>query len=93
MGVGSTANSLSFSMSSAGSASVKTGPGGNSTAWGSDATENDWEKVLDAMEPQRDPNKARLPDRDEVLLLSPSAWRRMSARRVINSTSMGFLGL
>ena len=96
LGVCSTANSSSFWMSLAGIASVKTGSGGNSTAWGGDrdATENDWEKALDAME-THDPNKARLLRGDELLLplLLPSAWRRMSARWVINSTSMGFLGI
>jgi hypothetical protein len=79
-------------MSSTGNSSAKSGSRGNSTAWGADATENDWEKALDAME-TRDPNKARLLGRDVLLLLLPSAWRRMLARRVINSTSMGFLGI
>jgi hypothetical protein len=60
-------------MSSAGIASVKTGVGGNSTTWGSDATENDWEQALDAMETQRDPNKARLLGGEEQVLLTPSA--------------------
>ena len=53
-----TDNSSSFCMNPAGIASVKTGVGGNSAAGGGDATENDWEKALDAME-RGDP-KARL---------------------------------
>lgn len=71
------ANRSSFCISSAGIASVKTGVGGNSTAWGSDATENDWEQALDATETLWDPNKARLLGGDELVLLTPSDWRRM----------------
>ena len=94
LGVCPTDNSSSFRINSAGIASVKTGVGGNSTPGGGDAMENDWEKALDAMETRRDPDKTRLLGRDElVVLLLPSAWRRMSARRVMNSTSMGFLGI
>jgi hypothetical protein len=51
---------------------VKTGVGGNSTAGGGDAMENDWEKALDAME-TRDPNKTidSLACGVELLLLVP----------------------
>ena len=83
-------NRSSFRMKHAGIASVKTGVGGNSTAGGGDATENDWEKTLDVMEAE-DPNKARLACGDELVLLLPSAWHRMLARRVLSSKSMGFL--
>jgi hypothetical protein len=90
-GVCPTDNSSSFRMNPAGIASVKTGVGGNSAAGGGDATENDWEKALDAME--KGVPKARLAGGDELVLLLPSVRRRMAARRVINSTSMGFLGI
>ena len=79
-------------MSPAGIPSVQTGVGGNSTAGGGGKTENEWEKALDLMETQ-DPNRARLDAGDELVLLAPLAWRRISARRVINSTSMDFLGI
>jgi len=93
LGVCPTDNSSSFRINSAlgpGTSSVKIGVGGNSTAEGGDKTENDWEKALDVMETE-DPNKARLVCGDELVLLVPSAWRRMSARRVVSSGSMGFL--
>ena len=72
---------------------MKTGVGGKLTAGGGDATENDWEKALDAME-TGDPNKAIdcLACGVELVLLVPSACCRSSAMRAINWTSTGFLG-
>jgi hypothetical protein len=62
---------------------VKTGVGGNSTAGGVDAMENDWEK-LDTKE-AGDPNRYICSTCDvELVMLDPSVCCRSLAMRVIN---------